>query len=156
LGFGKSACYVQSKQLAEQGYLAATQVPGQRQQPVTLYRLTESGRRKVERWLRTAAQAPPIDSEAFLRIHAGHFATAEGVLYGLRLMRPELTQRLAMVDKAEARLAYRIPPPCEQLELELIRSLLTTYLRWLARAEKALTREIRINNQATVPTPWGG
>jgi DNA-binding PadR family transcriptional regulator len=70
LGFGKSACYEQSKKLAEGGYLASSVVEGEGQRTVTLYRLTDTGRRQVVRWLRTPAQCPPIDSEAFLRTHA--------------------------------------------------------------------------------------
>jgi len=62
LGYAKSSCYEQSKKLAEAGYLAATVVEdGPR--PITLYRLTAEGRHEVERWVRTPAQAPPIDSE---------------------------------------------------------------------------------------------
>ena len=140
LGFGKSACYEQSKKLAAEGFLDAAVV--ERPRPFTLYRLTDRGRRQVERWLRTAAQSPPIDSEAFLRTRAASFVEPQVILQGLRHLRPDLTQRLA-VDAVEAKLATRIPPLYLQLELDLIRSVLQTYLRWLNRTEKALTRDIR-------------
>jgi DNA-binding PadR family transcriptional regulator len=126
-------------------------VEGESQRPVTLYRLTDRGRRQVERWLRTPAQAPPIDSEAFLRTRAASFVAPQVILQGLRRLRPELTRRLAAADAAEAKLAMRMPPLYETLELDLARSVLQTYLRWLNRTEKALTREMRADEQNT----WG-
>ena len=68
---------------------------------------------------------------------------------GLRHLRPELTRRLADADAMEARLALRVPPLYEQLELDLARSVLQTYLAWFKRAEKALAREVQANEQST-------
>ena len=149
LGFGKSACYEQSKNLAKDGYLAASVVDGEWQRPVTLYRLTDRGRRQVERWLRTPAQAPPIDSEAFLRARAASFVSPQAVLQGLRHLRPQLTSRLSDADAMEAKLAQRMPPLHRQLELDLARSVLQAYLRWLNRTEKALAREARATEHNT-------
>jgi hypothetical protein len=67
------------------------------------------------------------------------------ILQGLRHLRPELTRRLAAVDAREAELAHRVPPLHQLLELDLVRRVLQTYLRWLTRTEKALAREIRID-----------
>ena len=47
--------------------------------------------------------------------------------------------RLAAVRE----LATRMPPLYQTLELDLARSVLETYLRWLNRTEKALSRDIR-------------
>ncbi len=144
LGYAKSSCYQQTKKLAETGYLAATVVED-RPRPITLYRLTAEGRYEVERWLRTPAQAPPVDSEVFLRIRAASFVDADVILLGLRGLRPELTRRLAAVDAAEAEFTRRTPPLSELLEL-LVRSVLQTHLRWLTRTEKTLARQARAND----------
>ena len=89
---------------------------------------------------RTRAQAPPIDSEAFLRVRAASFVDPLAVMNGLRYLRPELTRRLAALDATEAELGRRIPPVYELLERDLARSVLKTYLAWLGRTEKALAR----------------
>jgi DNA-binding PadR family transcriptional regulator len=129
------------------GYLASSVVEEEGQRTVTLYRLTDPGRRQVERWLRTPAQCPPIDSEAFLRTRAASFVDPQVILQGLRHLRPELTRRLAAVDAAEAKLAVRMPPLHKRLELDLVRSILQTYVRWLNRTEKALIRQISADEQ---------
>lgn len=144
LGFAKSSCYVQSKKLAESGHLTATRLEQDRPRPLTLYRLTDKGKRAVERWLRTPAKAPPIDSEAFLRARALSFVAPEVIQQGLRHLRPELTRLLSGADAREVELALRQPPLSDRLQLDLVRSVFQTYLRWLARTEKALAREIRI------------
>lgn len=144
LGFGKSSCYVQTKRLAEDGYLSATVVEKGSAPSLTLYRLTDKGRREVERWVRTRAQAPPIDSEAFVRVRAASFVDPLAVMNGLRYLRPELTRRLAALDATEAELGRRVPPVYELLERDLARSVLKTYLAWLGRTEKALAREVRM------------
>ncbi len=145
LGFAKSSCYVQTKRLAEAGYLTATVLEQDRPRPLTLYRLTDKGRHEVERWLRTPAQAPPIDSDAFVRARAASFVAPQAILQGLSHLRPELTRRLAAVDAREVQLAQGVRPLHQRLELDLVRSVLQTYLRWLTRTEKALAREIRID-----------
>ena len=109
--------------------------------------LTDTGRRQVERWLRTPAQAPPIDSEAFLRARAASFVSPQAVLHGLRHLRPQLTSRLSDADAMEAKLAQTMRPLYQQLELDLARSVLQAYLRWLNRTEKALAREARAMEQ---------
>jgi hypothetical protein len=76
-------------------------------------------------------------------VHASSFIAPQAILQGLRHLRPELTRRLAAVDAREAELALRAPRLHHQLELDLVRSLLQTYLQWLSRTEKALAREIR-------------
>jgi DNA-binding PadR family transcriptional regulator len=139
----KSSCYVQTKKLAEDGYLSATVLDQDRPRPLTLYRLTDKGQHAVERWLHTPAKAPPIDSEAFLRARAASFVAPQVILHGLRHLRPDLTRLLAAADAREAEFASRQPPLSDQLQLDLVRSVLQTYLRWLTRTEKALAREIR-------------
>ncbi len=57
----------------------------------------------------------------------------------------QLTRRLAAVDAREVELAQGVRPLHQRLELDLVRSVLQTYLRWLTRTEKALAREIRID-----------
>ena len=77
LGERNSLCDRQGEGYPPATTLAASVVEGEWQRPVTLYRLTETGRRQVERWLRTPAQAPPIDSEAFLRARAASFVSPQ-------------------------------------------------------------------------------
>lgn len=142
-GFGKSACYEQSKNLAELGYLNTVTTEGLRKRPVTLYRITESGRQAVRRWASTRAQIPPIDSDVFLRSRAANFVPPQLIRNGLRYLRPELTSRLAQADELEAKLAHRVPPLHVKLELDLARTIHKAYLQWLIRAEKELAREIQ-------------
>ncbi len=141
LGFSKSACYEQSKKLAEAGYLSSLTVEGARARPLTLYFLTTKGRRAIKAWLQTPVEAPPIDSEVWLRCRAGHIVQPGLVLDGLRHVRPILTARLAAADAADVR--------CQDqgdlfatLELELVRLQLQAYLKWLTKAEKTLKQEV--------------
>jgi hypothetical protein len=70
----------------------------------------------------------------------------ERAAVGLRGLRPELTRRLAAVDATEAEFTRRTPPLSELLELDLVRSVLQTHLRWLTRTEKTLARQARAND----------
>ena len=82
-----------------------------------------------------------------MRIRAASFVDPHVILRGLHHLRPELTRRLAAVDATQAKLTDRVPPLGELLELDLIRSVLQAHLSWLTRTEKALAREILLNER---------
>ncbi len=156
-GYGKSTAYARTRKLATEGYLhALARRVGQRK---TLYLPTELGLDALKAWLQTPAQAPQIDSEAFVRTRAlALLANPTTVLFGLRALRPELKMRLAefgLLEEELRRLEHgqaRSPEDLSiGLELDLHQSVLNAYLGWVTRAEKKLARWEREAKEAISP-----
>ena len=76
------------------------------------------------------------------------FVSPQAVLHGLRHLRPQLTSPLSDADAMEAKLAQRMPPLYQQLELDLARSVLQAYLR-CSTAPKRHAREARATEHNT-------
>ena len=136
-GYGKSACYTNSDQLVELGYLEAV-VLDETSRSTTIFTPTKKGLDAVRAWTKTPTVAPRIDDELFLRIRALPYTRPDDALRSLRAMRPRLTGLLAVLD-AEA-----VDPgsatPFAELEREYFQFVLGAHLKWLARAEKQLAK----------------
>jgi hypothetical protein len=136
-GYGKTACYDNSKQLVELGYLDAV-VLEEGPRPTTVYQPTYKGIEAVRGWAASPASAPRIDSDLVLRIRALPYTPPKVALASLRSLRPHLTGLLAVLD-AEA-----VDPDLAtwdaELEREYFQLVLRAHLTWLERAEKQLTK----------------
>lgn len=136
-GYGKTACYGNSKQLVELGYLDAIRVE-EGPRPTTIYQPTERGIDAVRAWMATPIAPPRIDSDLVLRIRALLYTPPEVALRSLQALRPQLTRTLALFD-AEA-VDPQLATPEATLEREYFQLVLRAHLKWLARAEKHLTK----------------
>jgi len=136
-GYGKTACYDNSKQLVELGYLDAVLLDdGTR--PTTIYQPTSKGIEAVRDWTATPTGPPRIDSDLVLRIRALPYTRPEVALRSLRALRPHLTGMLAVLD-AEA-VGPGLATPFADLEREYLQLVLEAHLKWLERTEKLLTK----------------
>jgi len=68
-GYGKSAVYDNSKQLAALGYLAEV-VIGDSTRAVTAHVVTQKGADAISEWMKTPTEPPHLDTEIFLRARA--------------------------------------------------------------------------------------
>jgi hypothetical protein len=136
-GYGKTAVYVNSKQLVELGYLDAVLLD-EGPRPTTIYQATEKGISAMTAWMETPTGAPRIDSDLVLRIRALRYTPPEVALRSLRALRPHLA-RMVAVFEAEA-VDPDLDNPEAELEREYFQLVLGAHLRWLARAEKHLAR----------------
>jgi DNA-binding PadR family transcriptional regulator len=138
-GYGKSAVYDNSKQLASLGYLDEIMI-GEGSKSVTAYVITEKGSEAIKRWMTTPTERPHLDSEVFLRVRAVDLVPPEDALRSLSALRPHLARWLADLDDAKARARY--PTLGSTLELEYFELLLGAHRKWLDRAEKALKKRV--------------
>jgi len=149
-GYGKTACYDNSKQLVELGYLDAFPIE-EGPRPTTIYQPTEKGIDAVRAWMATPTAAPRIDSDLVLRIRALRYTPPEVALESLRALRPYLTGLLARFD-AEA-LDPELASPEAALEREYFQLVLGAHLKWLARAEKHLTKMVSASRRTKRGSP---
>ena len=137
-GFGKSAVYENSEQLAELGYLDGV-VIGDGPKAVTVYVVTEKGGDAIRARMRTPAEAAHLDAEIFLRVRAVDLVRAEEALTSLAALRPRRTRRLVDLEDAKAN---RRPTLGSTLEFEYFELVLRAHLKWLDGAEKALKKHV--------------
>jgi DNA-binding PadR family transcriptional regulator len=135
-GYRKSACYENSRQLVELGYLETDVLDETSRRPTTIYTPTKKGLDAVRAWMETPTAAPRIDSEIFLRIRALPYTRPDQALASLGALRPHLTRPLAELDAEDV--APDLATPYAQLERDYFRLVLEAHLTWLARAEKRL------------------
>jgi Virulence activator alpha C-term len=110
--------------------------------------LTRRGKEQVERWLgRPPTRSAPLETELLLRVLAASFVDPTLVLKGLRLLRPALSRTLANLDAREVTVTDGRAHLSEPLAIDLRRSVARAQLAWLNRAEKALLRQIRLNEK---------
>ena len=125
-GYGKTAVYDNSEQLAVLGYLEEVTI-GEPSRAVTAYIITPKGADAIRAWMKTPTERPHLDSEIFLRVRA--------------TLRPHLMRWLADLDDAKAR--AKVPTLGSTLELEYFELVLRAHLKWLDRAEKELKKRVR-------------
>jgi hypothetical protein len=138
-GYGKSAVYDNSKQLAALEYLEETEL-GDPSNAVTAYMITEKGVDAIRRWMKTPTEPPHLDDEIFLRVRALYWVPPEDALTSLAALRPHLTSRLAYLDRVRANAEG--PTLGLTLELEYFELVLRAHLKWLERAERELKKRV--------------
>jgi len=138
-GYGKSAVYDNSKQLAELGYLEGVTI-GEPSKAVTAYLVTQEGLDAIKGWMKTPTERPHLDSEIFLRARAIDWVPPEDALRSLTALRPHLTRGLADLEDAKA--AAKSPTLGRTLEFEYFELVLRAHLKWLDGAEKVLRKRI--------------
>ena len=141
-GYGKTAVYDNSKQLAELEYLEEVTI-GEPSKAVTAYKVTPKGWDAIRRWMITPTERPHLDSEIFLRVRALEMVPAEDALSSLSALRPQLTMWLARLEDVKAK--TNSTSLASTLELEYFELVLRAHLKWLDQAEKALKKRIREN-----------
>jgi len=138
-GYGKSAVYDNSKQLAALGYLQETQL-GEPSKVVTAYMITGKGIDAIRGWMKSPTEPPHLDNEIFLRVRALDVVPPEDALTSLAALRPHLTRRLAYLDAVKANAGA--PRLGLTLELEYFELVLQAHLKWLDRAERELKKRV--------------
>jgi len=105
-GYGKTAVYDNSKQLAALGYLDDITI-GEAANAATAYVVTEKGAKAIREWMRTPTGPPHLDDEIVVRVRAIELVPAEDALTSLSALRPRLTRWLADLDAVKAELSPR-------------------------------------------------
>lgn len=139
-GYGKSAVYDNSKQLAALGYLEEVAI-GESSKAVTAYVVTDKGADAIRAWMKTPTEPPHLDSEIFLRARALDLVPPADALRSLQALRPHLTRWLAELDDVKAK--AKLVSLGSTLEHEYYELVLRAHLKWLDRAEKALKKLVR-------------
>jgi hypothetical protein len=139
-GYGKSAVYENSRQLAELGYLDQVEI-GEPSRSVTAYMITEKGADAIRAWMKTPTEPPHLDDEIFLRVRSLDLGPPDETLTSLAALRPRLTRWLADLDEVKAEAKF--PTLARTLELHYFELVLRAHLRWLDGAEKALRKRVR-------------
>ena len=139
-GYGKTAVYDNSEQLAVLGYLEEVTI-GEPSRAVTAYIITPKGADAIRAWMKTPTERPHLDSEIFLRSRALDLVPPEDALSSLTTLRPHLMRWLADLDDAKVRAT--VPTLGSTLELEYFELVLRAHLKWLDRAEKELKKRVR-------------
>ena len=138
-GYGTSAVYENSKQLAELDYLEQVAI-GDPMKPVTAYLVTEKGRDAIRQWMKTPTEPPHLDSEIFLRIRALDLVPPEDALISLSALRAPIARWLVELDAVKV--GAKFPTLGSTLEFDYFELVLGAHLKWLDRAEKALKKRV--------------
>jgi PadR family transcriptional regulator, regulatory protein AphA len=135
----ESHFYAEPKRLAELGYLAAEETPGQTRAR-THYTLTDSGREALRGWCREPTPFPRIQSEAIVRVLAGDILDDDpALLESLSDLRVELDEMDRGLDEIE-RTIESLPHRARYLRLvhRFGRGLVTLHREWIAEVEAEL------------------
>ena len=135
----ESQWYAEPKRLASLGYLRARRLPGKTTDR-THYRLTDKGKRALQKWLAQPSAFPRIQNEAAIRLLAGDLIDDATIVDSLVAMRAELDALEAEIENSEA-IARDIPERTKYLLLlhRYSRQLVAVHRLWIDDVERELS-----------------
>ncbi len=139
----QSKIYEEPKKLVAHGLATAThEYTGRRRR--TVYRITSSGRRALERWLAEPGHAPVVEFEGLVKVLFAEQGTKAEALATIRAIREQAEETRAQHATLAAELATTGGPFPERLHVnELVFKFMweqaQTVIRWASWAEEQVT-----------------